>query len=192
MARLTAEGAVSLPLLGPALCRRLVTAARRLPYRRAVPVIGEGARAVRQDFDLCYTIPPASPFHAIAAALERHIDQALGHLDPAPLEAPFHINDIIVQRYARGALGITPHRDHVRYEGLVVVIPLGGAARFLVCAERTGNGAREVPAPPGSAVIMRAPGFAGSRARPFHFVTDVTRQRFSLGLRHDVRRPSGP
>jgi hypothetical protein len=34
---------------------------------------------------------------------------------------------------------------------------------------------------------MRAPGFAGRRDRPFHFLRDVTQARLALGLRHDLR-----
>jgi len=103
-----------------------------------------------------------------------------------PVACPFRFNDLIVQRYEPGALGITPHRDHRRYEGLIAVIPLSGAARFLLCANRSGDAAREVPAPPGSLVLMRGAGFAGRSDRPFHMVRDIGRRRLSLGLRHDV------
>jgi hypothetical protein len=34
---------------------------------------------------------------------------------------------------------------------------------------------------------MRAPGFAGRRDRPFHYLSDVTQTRLALGLRHDLR-----
>ena len=53
--------------------------------------------------------------------------------------------------------------------------------------ERSGRGAREVPCPPGDLLLMRAPGFAGRRDRPFHYLSDVTQARLTLGLRHDLR-----
>lgn len=184
--RLRSEQAVSLPLLGAADRRALTGQAERLAYRRATPMIGEGERAVRQDFELCMTIAPGSPFHALAAVLERQVARALARLEPPPLSAPARFNDLIVQRYAPGALGITPHRDHLRYRDLVAIVTLAGRARFFLCADRSGRDAREVPIPPGSLLLMRAPGFAGRRDRPFHMLSEVSKTRIALGLRHDV------
>jgi len=183
---MAAEDAVALPLLGPAERGPLVEAAGRLSYRPARPMIGEGDRTVRQDFALCMTIGPGSPFHALAAALERAVAGALARLSPPPLAAPPRFNDLIVQRYHAGSLGITPHRDHIRYRDLVAIVTLAGRARFFLCADRSGCHAREVPIPPGSLLLMRAPGFGGLRDRPFHMLSDVTETRIALGLRHDV------
>ena len=190
--RMTREDAVSLPLLGTPECEALVAAAGRLTYRRAKPVIGEGAQAVHQDFDLCYSLQPGSTFHGVAARLERLLAQALALTEPPVFAAPPPMNDLIVQRYAAGSGGITPHRDHLRYEDVVVIIPLSGSARFFLCAARDGSEPREIPAPVGAAILMRAPGFAGSRARPFHYVTEITAERLSFGLRHDVRDAPPP
>ncbi len=192
LARMAREDAVSLPLLGPQGCRGLVEAARSLPFRRATPVIGEGDKAVHQDFDLCYSIPPGGPFHSVATALERLLAEALAKIVPPVLTAPPVLNDLIVQRYAAGSAGITPHLDHLRYEDLVIIVPLSGSARFFLCAARDGREPREIPAPPGAAVMMRAPGFGDSRARPFHTVKEITAERLSFGLRHDVRTDPPP
>jgi len=118
---------------------------------------------------------------------ERLVAQALGEASLPLLSAPPPFNDLIVQHYAAGCAGISPHRDHIRYEDLVVIVPLCGSARFYVCAARDGREPREIPAPVGSAVLMRAPGFDGNRARPFHYVEEITADRYSFGLRHDVR-----
>jgi alkylated DNA repair dioxygenase AlkB len=184
--RLAVEDAVVLPLLGPAERGPLVEAAGRLSYRVARPMIGEGERTVRQDFELCMTVEPDSPFHALRAALERAVAGALARLNPPPLAAPPRFNDMIVQRYHPGSLGITPHRDHIRYRDLVAIVTLAGQARFFLCADRGGRDAREVPTPPGSLLLMRAPGFAGRGDRPFHMLSEVTETRIGLGLRHDV------
>jgi alkylated DNA repair dioxygenase AlkB len=106
--------------------------------------------------------------------------------DP-PLAAAPSLNDLVVQRYAAGSRGITPHRDHVRYRNLVAIVTLAGQARFFVCRERSGTDAREVAIPPGSLLLMRAPGFAGRSDRPFHFLSDVTSTRVCVGIRHDVQ-----
>ncbi|MEE8500845.1 MAG: hypothetical protein V3S27_09760 [Kiloniellales bacterium] len=187
LARLGEEDAVSLPLLGLRARRRLIGATAHLPFRSVRSAIGEGARAVRQDFEICMSIPERSLLRVFAGALERLVEDALARLDPAPLAGPFRFNDLVVQRYPKGSFGITAHRDHVRYQGLVAVVTLAGAARFFVCAERSGRGAREVPCPPGDLLLMRAPGFAGRDDRPFHYLSDVTQPRLALGLRHDLR-----
>lgn len=189
LARLAREDAVSLPLLDPPPCRDLLAAAAELSYRPATPLIGEADREVRQDFELATEIPSGSPFHALAAALESLIAQALERLEPPPLAAPPRLNDLIVQRYPEGSSGITPHRDHIRYRDLVAVVTLAGRARFFVCPDRSGRDAREVAVPPGSLLLMRAPDFAGRRDRPFHMLSEVSERRVSLGLRHDTRPP---
>ena len=186
IARLPGEDAVALPLLGDEARLPLLETARQLPYRPARPLVGEGARLVRQDFELSVTFPDDSPFPRFAAALERLLRRALGRLSPSPL-TEIELNDLIVQRYQPGSAGITPHRDHVRYEGLVALVNLAGRARFCVCSDRSGSGARELEDAPGALLLMRAPGFAGRRDRPFHFLKDVSEERYSLGLRHDVR-----
>ena len=191
LARLAAEDAVSLPLLSEAARRDLLAASRGLSYRPARPVIGTGDKAVHQDFELCMNPPAPGPFHACAGALERLLQAALAELPDPPLAAAPALNDVVLQRYRPGALGITPHRDHVRYRELVAILTLAGEARFFVCKERSGTDPHEVPIPPGSLLLMRAPGFAGRSDRPFHFLKDVIRQRVCLGLRHDVQAGEG-
>jgi len=180
------EDAASLPLLDLPARRRLTAATARLAFRPAIPTVGEGANVVYQEFELCMTFPPTSLFVGFASALERLVDAALARLPSPPVRRPFRFNDLVVQRYERGALGITAHRDHIRYEGLIALIPLSGTARFFVCADRAGTAAREIPAPPGSLILMRGPDFAGRRDRPFHFVRDISKRRLSLGLRYDT------
>ncbi len=187
LGRLAAEDVVALPLLGPAERGPLAEAAGLLSYRAAKPMIGEGERTVRQDFELCMTVEPGSPFHALRAALERAVAGALARLTPPPLAAPPRFNDLIMQRYRPGSLGITPHRDHIRYRDLVAIVTLAGRARFFLCPDRSGRDAREVPIPPGSLLLMRAPGFAGLQDRPFHMLSDVTETRIALGLRREVQ-----
>ena len=89
------------------------------------------------------------------------------------------------ERYAPGSRGITPHRDHLRYGGLVALVILSGDGRFCLCRDRCGSNAREIAAGPGDALLMRAPGLAGSSDRPFHFLDQITKERLSFGLRWD-------
>lgn len=186
LARLEAEDALVLPLLEEALRGALLTASESLTYRRARPLIGEGERQVEQDFELCMDFPPVTLFGDFAGALTRRTNAALDLLRPRPLER-MDFNDLIVQRYQPGSRGITAHRDHIRYQGIVALVILTGEARFFVCDDRGGRNMRELPSPEGSVVLMRAPGFGTRRDRPFHLLKDITTFRVSFGLRLDTR-----
>lgn len=186
--RLAGEDAVALPFLSEAARLGLLAEARPLPYRTARPVIGEGERVVRQDFGICMTIAAESPLHALLRATSDVLEAALARLNPRPLEPPLRLNDIVVQRYAPGSAGISPHRDHVRYVGLVALVPLAGDGQLYVCTRRDGANAYAVPAAPGDLVLMRAPGLHGRTDRPFHGLRAITAERYSVGLRQDSTR----
>jgi hypothetical protein len=191
LARLPDEDAVALDFLSPQGCALLRAASAALTYRQAKPVIGEGDRRVYQDFEICMPVPDGSPFHDCRDALERLLARALREMPAPPLAAPPPLNDLVVQRYPAGSRGITAHRDHLCYRDLVAIVTVAGQARFFVSTERSGMNAREVAIPPGSLLLMRAPGFAGRDDRPFHVLSDVSEDRVCLGLRHDVRGEAG-
>jgi hypothetical protein len=181
------EEATSLALLPASALGALLDEARDLPYRPAKPVVGQGDAAVHQDFDLTTKIPSDGALMALSQAVGRLIGEALDTMRSPPLPGGLEINDYIVQRYPAGCEGMSPHRDHVRYTGLVAIVMLGGAGRFLVCDDRACANEREIPCAPGDLLLMRAPGFHGRGDRPFHAVRDVTKERYILGLRHDSR-----
>ena len=183
-----AEGdAAALPLLTSAECARLTLAAEALDFRPARPVVGEGEKAVHQDFDICTVVPQDGPFGILADSLSDAVESTLRSMQPPPLSPPFRFNDRVLQRYAVGARGISPHRDHIRYQGLVAIVVLSGGGRFYLSPDRSGHPSREIVAPPGHAILMRAPGFAGRRTRPFHGLDRVDRRRLTVGLRYDAR-----
>ena len=191
LARLERDDAAAIGLLSPLGCAELVAASAELTYRDARPVIGEGEKAVRQDFEICMPVPEGSRFHHCRDALEALLARALDQMPVPPLDAAPRLNDLVVQRYPAGSLGITAHRDHLAYRDLVAIVTLAGRARFFVSTDRSGADAREVPIPPGSLLLMRAPGFAGREDRPFHFLNEVAEERVCLGLRRDVRMEAG-
>ncbi len=182
--RVAHEDAAVVPLLTPAECQEFIDAGADLAFRSAKPVIGEGERAVYQDFDICLSIPQAHRLWQLTQAVERLIAAALGIMAEPPLET-LPLNDLVLQRYPPGARGITPHRDHVRYVGLVAIVQLSGDGRFGLCDDRSGAGDRVLDAGPGDGILMRAPGFGGSKQRPFHFLDGITVERYSLGIRSD-------
>jgi hypothetical protein len=186
--RLAVDDALGLPLLSEPLRRYLLEESDQLAYRPAQPVVGKDEKAVYQDFELCMSFAEESPFRTFARALDRLTWAALAgreHLvDPC-----FIHNDLIVQRYEPGCVGITPHRDHIAYEGLVSLVILSGEAEFGICADRAGHGGREIASPEGCLLLMRGAGFAGLETRPFHLLRNVRTQRVSFGLRYDRRKP---
>ena len=186
--RVAREDAAVVPVLAPADCAPFIEAGGDLAFRSAKPVIGEGERAVFQDFDICLSIPQSHRLWQLTQAVERLIADSLGTMSQPPLEK-LPLNDLVLQRYPPGARGITPHRDHVRYVGLVVIVQLSGDGSFGLCHDRSGAGARVLEAGPGDAILMRAPGFGGRKDRPFHFLDGITVERYSLGMRSDSRPP---
>ena len=191
IARLEDEDACALPWIEGATCASLVGALDALPFRKARPVVGEGERAVFQDFDICMKVPADHPIHELRRLTEAALQRALRSLDPPAIATPFVLNDLVVQRYRPGSAGISPHRDHARYVGLVALVLIGGDGIFSVCADRSGAGERAIPAAPGDLILMRAPGLFGRRDRPFHQLKSVTRERTTVGLRHDTTKPLG-
>jgi hypothetical protein len=185
------KDAVALSFLPEEVRLVLVTEAATLAFHRARAIVGEGERAVYQDFDLTVDFPAESSYRAVAGAVDRAIAAAAARIDPPPLPPGFCLDDLILQRYVRGSAGITLHRDHLRYRGLVAILVVSGDGRFGLALDRSGTGAREVAAAAGDLLLMRAPGFAGSRDRPFHSLSDITRERLSFGLRWDSSR-AGP
>jgi hypothetical protein len=180
-------GASAVPILSRSECGRLASSADALPgWRPARPVVGAGERQVFQDFTLTQDFPEDSAYRAAAAAIAAALSEGARRLQPNPLPSDFCINDLILQRYAPGSRGITPHRDHLRYRGLVALVVVSGDGRFCLCADRNGTAAREIAARPGDLLLMRAPGLAGSTERPFHFLDRITAERLSFGLRWDT------
>ena len=190
IARLAVEDALALPLLNEDLRLYLLRESVSLPYRPARPTVGAKDRPVYQDFELCMTFEEDNPFRMFANALDRLTALALPFSDIV-LSPKFTFNDLIVQRYTPGSKGISPHRDHIRYEELVALVILAGDADFSVCRDRDGTDTRLVPSPEGSVLLMRGARFAGRTERPFHMLQNIRSFRVSFGLRFDTR-PGDP
>ncbi len=106
--------------------------------------------------------------------------------------ATYAPNEVHVQRYRRGSLGITPHLDGKRYTCLVAAFTTQGWARFTVLRERRGGVVARFSMGPGSLVLLRGPGVGGlSDGRPFHAIAPVgCAERVSVTLRMNSREPA--
>jgi hypothetical protein len=178
-------GALSLPLLNDAFRRELLAEARCADFRPARESIGKGDHVVYQRMEVCDRFPAGSGFIALRDEFQSLWEASFVEGPDYPFEGPVRFNDLMLQRYPPGELGITPHRDRRGYRNVICLFVLAGRGRFGVCADRSGASAREIPNAPGELILTRAPGFLGSRARPFHFVRDITEPRYVFGLRHE-------
>ena len=180
--RLEREDAVAVPALGPAARQRLAEAAEALDFRTAAPVVGAPGREVTQDFAIADDVPDDSLFGQAAREFQDAVNAVLAGLQSPPFES-IDLNDRVVQRYPESEVGISPHRDHVRYVKLVANLAIQGHGAFHVSEDRAGTDTRTIRSVPGDAILMRAPGYRGSRRRPFHAIGRVDSARLILGLR---------
>ncbi|MFP6741209.1 MAG: hypothetical protein VCD33_06225 [Alphaproteobacteria bacterium] len=180
---LDTEDAVSLPLLNDHERRRLLAAAANAEYRPARLVVGRGDSIVRQEMDVCVDFATDSPFHGFARRFQALVGAAADRLEHNPFSGPLCLDDLVLQRYEPGALGITAHRDSLRYINLTALFTLAGESRFALCQDRSGRASRDIDAVPGTVILLRAPGYRGIDRRPFHLVSDIRSRRYSFGLR---------
>ncbi len=182
---LAESGAVAVPLLGDEWRLSLLDAARASRFRAARPLVGKGERLVRQRMEVCEHFSDDSVFRTLAREFQALWDGLLENASSNPFTGRLVFNDLMLQRYGIGEVGITPHRDRTDYRNLVCLFVLEGKGRFYLCDNRAGSGAREVPQVAGDVVLMRAPGFQASAKRPFHFVRDIQSPRTVFGLRQE-------
>lgn len=182
---LAQSGALAIPVLEPEYRRLLLETARASRFRAARPLVGKGDRIVSQRMEVCEHFPAGSTFRVFTREFQKFWDEFLSDAPPGTFDGQLVFNDLMLQRYSVGEVGITPHRDRTGYRNLVCLFVLEGKGRFYVCDDRAGNGAREIPHAAGDLLLMRAPGFQASPERPFHFVRDIQSPRYVFGLRQE-------
>ena len=178
-------GALVEDTIEPAFLRELASMATGLPFQR---MAAEEGRA-RQGGDYWVT---AGPFDELPLVKQLGDDLAV-RVHSLPAGAPgWRPNEVYVQRYRVGDLGVTPHRDWKRYRYLVAIVTAAGEAEFMLCKDRAGEVLRSWTAAPGSLVLLRAPGFGGvDDGRLVHAVRGpVAGERISVTYRMDSRRGS--
>lgn len=184
--RLKSRSAVSVKLLSGPILEQLTAAASKLSFRSARYEAGKPEARVYQEFDYCGVVPAGHPVRHLGRWYEARLHRALALMTEPPMTTDYTINDVVCQRYRPGGLGITPHRDHIAYTQLITLVVLGGRGRYFVCADRRGSNRQEIVSAPGRVILMPGPGYAGRSDRPFHMVGDITRLRYSVGLRQDA------
>ena len=183
--RLDQDDAIAVPALTDPYRAWLLEEALHARFREARPVVGRGERIVHQRMGVHDDFGVDSRFRDLTRQYQALWDGWLSAVAPYPFEAPLVFNDLMLQVYEPGEIGITPHVDRTAYRNLICLFVLEGHGRFGVCSDRSGRGARIIAHEPGDVVLTRAPGFMESGRRPFHFVDRITERRYVFGLRHE-------
>lgn len=181
---LSSVGATSVRLLEEDFRLALLKEAQDYDYQPEDEFVGSGDRVVRQQVSSFDSFPEHSGYVLLKNSFQGLLNRSLEELEAYPFETALGFNSMVLQRYEEGSLGITPHKDGLRYINLVYVFIIGGRGRFYVCSDRSGRDAREVDASPGNVILMRAPGLFGAEDnRPFHYVSEIEETRYTFGLR---------
>ena len=159
-------------------------------YSPEEEIAGSGEKIVRQQMSSFEEFPEQSKFITLKNSFQELLVDNLSNLNPYPFEQRLQFNSMSLQKYEKGSLGITPHRDGFKYKNIICNFNIGGRGRFFICSDRSGRDSREIEFATRSILIMRAPGFKGSDIRPFHYVTDIKETRYVFGLRQKVLPPN--
>ena len=178
-------GAISFPFLTRKLREGLTEAAKQLTYKSLPSFVSNGQ--VLQEIDSCNDFAEDNIFRIFAKEYEAFLLHKIQELNSYPFATNFEINDVSIQRYWRGTLGITAHVDGKSHRNLVSLLILEGEGRFYVCDNRQRDNASLIDTAPGNLLLMRANGFKQYLNTPFHFVTDIKSDRYVLGLRQKIK-----
>ena len=181
--QLARYGGVSLELLPEN--RRQLLCDEALGYSYEVQPEVVGPAKVREQLSSCVELPRDSSFFLLQEEFTELLHHKLGpRISQYFPHYPLKFNELSLQLYEPGSIGITPHRDGRSLLNLICVVVITGRAEFALCDDRAGNNPRFLDTTPGNVIIMRAPGFLGSHYQPFHFVRNVTERRIVFGLRY--------
>jgi hypothetical protein len=185
---LSSVGTTSVKILDEDFRVTLLEEAEGYNYKPEDEIVGSGDRLVRQQISSFDDLPAGSAYVLLKNSFQDLLERCLADIGSYPFETALNFNSMVLQRYEKGSIGITPHRDGLSYVNLVCVFVIGGRGRFYVCPDRSGRNAKEIDASPGNVILMRAPGLFGFEdSRPFHYVTDIQETRYSFGVRQKGR-----
>ena len=153
-------------------------------FRKAKPLAGN---SVTQDFDVCLPAPRIGKIDQLATSIENLFNQTLRLMYNPPIKCP-KFNDIAIQRYKPGSLGISPHKDHKKYISVIIIITLSGKSDLCICEDRKGLNPLVLNDTPGNIIVFPASEFTtlnNNCIRPLHFVNNIADGRLSIGLRQN-------
>ncbi|MDA2921013.1 hypothetical protein MYX76_16250 [Desulfobacterota bacterium AH_259_B03_O07] len=178
-------GATSFKILNEGFRLRLLEEAETYSYKAEEEIVGSGDKIVRQQMSSFEDFPKGSKFIKLKNCFQALLDDCLSNLKSYPFDTKLIFNSMSLQKYEKGSIGITPHRDGFRYKNIICNFNISGSGRFFICSDRSRKDSKEIDFPPGSILFMRAAGFLGSDFRPFHYVKDIQDTRYVFGLRQE-------
>ncbi len=185
IASLSETGAVSLPIMNEERRVKLLKEAQGYSYEEQPEFHASGVQEQLSSFQ---ALPPESLFCRLRDDFNELLLRKLRSSDALNIFSfPLHFTELSIQKYPAGSVGITPHRDGRSFVNLICVFMIGGQAEFALCDDRSGHNPTHLDTTPGNVIILRAPGFYASDFQPFHFVNNVTEERYVFGLRQ--KRP---
>lgn len=181
--KIDVNGAASLKILNEDFRKQLIEESKVYNYKEEDEYAGSGDQTVVQQMETLKELPYNSNFLLLRSSFNKLMERRISSVSPYPFESELNLNSSELIRYRKGSSGITPHRDGLNFRNLVCVFNISGKGRFFICSDRSGNNSVEFDSTPGNVVMMRAPGFMGSYERPFHFVEDISEERYVFVLR---------
>jgi len=179
---LVEHGAVSLPMIPEIRRGELLDEAQTYTYEDQPEIVGGGL--VREELSSVTEFPDNSLFWRLKNDFTELFTRKISTLKVKDLfSTSLLFNDMSLQRYRVGSIGITPHKDGKSRINLICVFILTGQAEFAICDDRSGSNARFLDTMAGNLIILRGPGFLNSEVQPFHFVRNITHERIVFGLR---------
>lgn len=179
------NGAVSIPILPDDRREELFAEARTYEYQRQPELVGGGK--VREQLSSISSFPEESLFYGLKNDFTELLLRKLVSLPARDIfSVPLIFNEMSIQKYEAGSIGITPHMDGKSVLNLICLFILTGTSEFAVCQDRSGRNPKFFNTAPGNLIILRAAGFYHSTFRPFHFVRNITKERFVFGLRQKI------
>ena len=184
---LTFQEFFSTPLLTEDGQQALLPEAARAPFAQLDEVVAKGA--VTQQIWRSEFIFGQATLGLLGAMVAAEINRLFSPVEPYLFETPLIFNELSLQRYPAEYGGISPHVDGPKFQNLIALLVLGGHGELYWCKNRDGEDAVPIPCPAGNLVLLPARGYMERTNTPFHFLTEVTCERYVLGLRQNTLLP---
>ncbi|MEK9157601.1 MAG: dihydroneopterin aldolase [Patescibacteria group bacterium] len=180
------DGGASIPIIPEFRRVELLEEAYSHTYNPQPEVLSGGL--VREQLSSVTDFPADSLFHQLRNDFTELLIRKLGTLTTKDIfSTPLRLDELSLQKYEAGSIGITPHKDGKSRLNLICVFILAGTSEFAICEDRGGNNPKFLSTSPGNVILLRGPGFFHSTFQPFHFVRNITEQRIVFGLRQNGR-----
>jgi FolB domain-containing protein len=182
--KLMFSGAVSVPILSEERRLALLQEAEQYEYLPQPEIVGPAK--VREQLSSISEFSKDSLFLKLKNDFTQLLNYKLALSPVNPFSEQISFNELSLQKYDKGSIGITPHKDNFSSINIIVLFMLKGRGDFALCDDREGSNPKSIDTILGNVIFMRGPKFFASDHRPFHFVTNIPEERIVFGMRKNV------